>query len=370
MKGGIYFIKGKIVVRFKGVWKTCQSVQEAEEVLTGLRFKDYEGTFDARDYAKANPLGFRAQAERWLNYRRGEVKCYRNLQSHIHRAVNFFGEKNVKEIGYAELEDFFKALPEKLSGKSRYNIKTTLHSFWTWLAKREKARGFTIPDFPEISFTLGWRATVSKETQSTILDEIRHISWGINPRIWFGIFLLANFPKLRPNELIQVKEQDIDRKTGEVWIRHTKEGKEKRIYLLPEDLDFINSLPQGLPSMPFFRHGKRKGISQAHRLKYAGQFGKDYLYSWWKQACRNLGIEGVDLYGGTKHSTVTAARDHMTPEEIRRYLTEHQTNAAFDRYLQVDSQKQREASRRIRSPQDRHKLFEEGGRGKVLKLRD
>ena len=62
----------------------------------------------------------------------------------------------------------------------------------------------------------------------------------------------------------------------------------------------------------------------------------------------------------------------MTPEEIRRYVTEHATNVAFDRYLQVDAQKQREASFKIRNSaaQGLHKVSEQESKGKVLKLRD
>ena len=36
------------------------------------------------------------------------------------------------------------------------------------------------------------------------------------------------------------------------------------------------------------------------------------------KACNNLGIKGVDLYGGTKHSTATALSEFLTPEEIKR----------------------------------------------------
>lgn len=65
------------------------------------------------------------------------------------------------------------------------------------------------------------------------------------------------------------------------------------------------------------------------------KFGNRYFYKWWKTACANLGIEGVDLYGGTRHSTTTALRELFSPEEIRRSGTLHTTNKAFDRYLQV-----------------------------------
>ena len=46
------------------------------------------------------------------------------------------------------------------------------------------------------------------------------------------------------------------------------------------------------------------------------------------------GIGGVDLYGGTRHSTVTALRQVATPEEIKK-ATFHSTNKAIERYLQI-----------------------------------
>ena len=54
------------------------------------------------------------------------------------------------------------------------------------------------------------------------------------------------------------------------------------------------------------------------------------------KACKNLGIEGVDLYGGTRHSSAKALRAYRTPEEIKR-ATMHSTNKAFERYFQIES---------------------------------
>ena len=42
-------------------------------------------------------------------------------------------------------------------------------------------------------------------------------------------------------------------------------------------------------------------------------------------ACKELGIENLDLYGGTKHTTVTAANECLTPEQIKQG-TGHTTN--------------------------------------------
>lgn len=54
-----------------------------------------------------------------------------------------------------------------------------------------------------------------------------------------------------------------------------------------------------------------------------------------KKACDNLGIEGVDLYGGTRHSSALALRDLISPEQIRR-ATMHGTNKAFERYFRIE----------------------------------
>lgn len=82
--------------------------------------------------------------------------------------------------------------------------------------------------------------------------------------------------------------------------------------------------------MPFFRHLKsRSGV------KAGVQFGPKYFKKYWDKACKNLDIEGVDLYGGTKHSTVTALGKFLSPEQIQRGGTGHASDA-FKRYLLPD----------------------------------
>jgi len=48
-----------------------------------------------------------------------------------------------------------------------------------------------------------------------------------------------------------------------------------------------------------------------------------------------LGIENVDLYGGTRHSTAIALTEFATPEQIKR-ATMYSTNVAFERYYKVE----------------------------------
>ena len=78
--------------------------------------------------------------------------------------------------------------------------------------------------------------------------------------------------------------------------------------------------------MPFFRHSAGlQGVAENE------PFGVKYFYKWWVKA-QNLKIEGVDLYGGTRHSTVRALRKYHTPEELKRAAMSS-TNKAFDRYF-------------------------------------
>ena len=90
-------------------------------------------------------------------------------------------------------------------------------------------------------------------------------------------------------------------------------------------------MPRGLPHLDFFRHPA--GISGCQ----AGpRYGARYLYKKFKKACDVLNVEGLDLYGATRHTTASALGDIMTPEQIRQG-TLHSTNRAFERYFQPDA---------------------------------
>ncbi|MFH1984739.1 MAG: hypothetical protein ABIL58_23105 [Pseudomonadota bacterium] len=130
---------------------------------------------------------------------------------------------------------------------------------------------------------------------------------------------------------MKVKESDIDLNSGVIYIPHPKEKRPKQIELVNEDLQLLKEISRGMPWMYFFIH--EPGVSGAID---GDRFGEKIFYKWWKRACEKIGVSGVDLYGGTKHSAVTDALNQYTPEEIRRFGTKHATNKAFDRYLYVD----------------------------------
>lgn len=121
---------------------------------------------------------------------------------------------------------------------------------------------------------------------------------------------------------------------------------------MSEDIDTLKKMPTGLPHLYFFRHVK--GVSG---VACGQKFGEKYLYKWWKKACYNLGIDGVDLYGGTRHSTTTDLAKYFSPEHIKKYGTAHSTNKAFDRYLHLSNKESKKIFETI--IQNRKKLGKE-----------
>lgn len=106
--------------------------------------------------------------------------------------VEVYGSKNIKAIGCGEIEDFLHA--QDVSDKTKSNVKLGLHSFFKRVNRREK---IPMLEFPEISFELGFRKIIDKETQESIIDEVYRISRHINPKIWLGITWLSTYISIR-----------------------------------------------------------------------------------------------------------------------------------------------------------------------------
>ena len=185
-------------------------------------------------------------------------------------------------------------------------------------------------------------------------QRLNRISYHINPKIWIGIKWLATYIAIRPNELRQLRERDINVNGFFVFPpKTTKEREPKLVAMLEEDVSLYKSMPPALPDVFFFRHIKGNGA-----VKPGGQFGKDYLYKWWKKACRNLKVEGVDLYGGTRHSKATALGEHFSRQEIMTAGSLHKTNKAALRYIQAEKNKSILVYRKVQEMQ-----------GKVVQIR-
>lgn len=325
--------------------KHFTSIQEAERFLNGVRFKSDEGSFDLRDYQRSNPLCLASQAEKFLQSKR-HMKSVKKYELRLMPWIERFAQVNVKEIRFAQIQDTVAELQD--AGRSSKYIKDiayTLRCLYRWMVDRNEIRIDQMPKFPKISFSMKLRKIVSKEDQERIIAEVHRISFKTNPGIYSAILFLSTYIGLRPAELRAIKEADLDLRNGLIVIPDPKERKPKVVYLLDEDVETLKELPRGMPWMHLFRHAAGNGGAEP-----GGPFGPDYLQPWWNQACANLGIEGVPLYPGTRHSSAIAMRETTSPEAVKR-ATGHRTNAAFERYLQVTGSELRELYGKLRSNQ-------------------
>jgi integrase len=248
------------------------------------------------------------------------------------KGIKVWSQKSIKEIGYGEIEDFLLA-QKGVSAKTKANLRSALNDFWTWLRKRKVLTPQEMPEIPVVHFESELRKTIERSEQIKVLEEVRRISYGVNPRIWIGVKWLMTYISIRPGELVRIKEGDIRLENKGVLIPRPKEKEPKFIPLRDEDVQLVKNMPRGFPELPFFRH-----TSGRQGCKIGDAFGHEYLSRFWKEACNNLGIQDVCLYAGTKHST--ACNMDNSPEEIKR-ATMHKTNKAFERYYRMKDEKLR-----------------------------
>ncbi len=355
---------GKFYIRFgrDHTKRFSNDFEAALRHLVGLRFKTDEGTYDVRDYQKSAPLAFENLVAKYVEYRK-QTDIGKSQLGAIDYTLRLASEEwqgvNIKDIGEGEIEDFLYR-DKAISKKTRHNRKSDLTSFWKWVVRREKRKsGLEMPAFPEISYTLGFKTVTDMDTQVKIIEEVKRITYDFNPRIWLGVLLLSFYTKIRPGELISIQEGNIRTAENLIIIPHPKEKKPKYVQISPKHSQLIDEHrhPRGLDHMYFFRH-----ITTRRGTKAGEKFGRQVLANWWKKACENLEIEGVTLYPGTKHTTVTALGQVLTPEQIQRGGTFH-ASKAFQRYL-IPSQNEADMVT------DEVFKLKEKSEGKVLKFKE
>jgi integrase len=332
---------GVLVVKFgRGVRRLFGDYQHAERFLNAMRFDSDSGQFDPRGYQRVSPLAIGTLADQYLAEKSGR-KTHKDIERFLHQLVEFLGEKaDIRKIGKAEVKRFL--LSRKVGDKTRANYRAALSAFFKWAV--EEGTLEQAPALPVIEYELGWRAITDWETQARIVDKVRELA----PfRAWLGIDLLRTYPSLRPGDLSRIQEKDIGQEII-LWNPTKLRNKRKVVRLLPEHAALVAEQKRTHPAMPsvcFFRH-----VAGRQSVKAGAPFGEKYLYKWWKRACAAIGVEGLDLYGGTRHTTVSGLAV-AAGSEAARDASMHETNKAFDRYCQTQDLRALEMAKLVRCHQ-------------------
>ena len=279
--------------------------------------------------------------ERWLDTKRREVEAGDRSPTYVRELKRyarpggefaFLAGYSVNEIDYGILEDWSLWLADRgLSAKTRRNVMGGFRSFLGWLHKRGAVR--EIPEFPLPRAQEHEPRILSIEDQDRILSAI--------PLAERGIFLALALLGIRPGEGRALDASDfrdgwlmIDKATkgpeaGAV-IRGTKTGKGKRIPAGEALVGWIESQVDGstrLQRAPLFVN-PRTGRRWSHWA----------LRDRWIRAAKSVGIQGVRLYEGTKHTMATDAVRRGVSERALQAFLGHSDARSTRRYARMSDE--------------------------------
>lgn len=216
--------------------------------------------------------------------------------------------------------------------RTRYSVKSKHDSIVIFKEMMEWADkcGYIseVPEYPKWRMNPAMDMKIRKNiTKSEQVAVLREILASEDFKVYLACRWLATYIHVRPMELMKVLEGDIDRVQGTITVTKHKTSRltPKRIRLLPEDRELLRRCPDGGPHEKFFRDLQ------------GNPYGDKKLIRAWKRACSRVGIQGVDLYGGTRHSTVISLyrEGGFSPEEIR-VAGGWKSMASYRRYFNMD----------------------------------
>jgi integrase len=228
-------------------------------------------------------------------------------------------------IGFKDIGTFLHRT--KYSVKSKHDTLVVFKEMMEWSDKCGYIS--SVPEYPKWRMNpaqdMKVRKNITKSEQTAVLSEIKNSE---EFKVYLACRWLATYIHVRPMELMRIKEGDIDRAKGIITIRRHKTSRltPKQIVLLQDDIALLGLCCQcDAPDNDFFR--SEAGVP----------YGEKKLLRAWKRACAVVGIQGVDLYGGTRHSSVISLykESGFTPEEIR-IAGGWSSMASYRRYFNMD----------------------------------
>lgn len=347
------FGEGARVWSFPLHQRSIRLTQElAEEVLAYVRTElgrgrellDALADFEPR-YAKPNLVTTRLERWRdvkereakagdlsWLYYR--EIERWTGNEGHIGA---FWGGRSILEITEATLEDWALWLADRktargrpLSPATRSRVLGGFHSFLGWLYRRrelrEMPRSYPWPRVPEREPRL-----LSATDQDAVLAAI--------PQTDRGIFLALAHCGLRPSEARALEVADY--RDGSLVIEKKCAGPNQDS---PVRMGTKNRWSRTVPVSDELagwiqQHVPREARLQRRRLfvvsTTGGAWSQWTLADRWRAACKAVGVTGVSLYPGTKHTMATDALRRGVPERTIQAMLGHADPKSTRRYARL-----------------------------------
>lgn len=327
-------VAGRLKVKIKGTCARFSSYSDARYFLDAKRLDIVSGKFQKKEKNLYEIYeGFIAFKEKLAEMDRIKTRTVDTYANRLRRILDSMGgHRKVSEVTYKSIFDFLYG--------TDWSVKSKYDSYMCFKEMVHFAHNMgdwpDLPKFPrwtlDIDRDMKKRNTLTKTEQEEVLFRIFENEFETRPRLFVAIKFLATYINVRPGELLGCNEDDYMPKEGILFVRNRKTSKTPKLISLTEDDNMmLKSLTKGFPGMALFRH-------EVDGSQWSGaRFSPAMFYRSWKRACKDLGIEGVDLYGGTRHSSAVALYKEagFSPEEIKK-ATGHRTSKAFSRYFDMD----------------------------------
>ena len=317
--------------------------ETARRILEAIRAKVAEGQPLEEVLAGYMPPDSRPNLvptwlERWLEVKRAEAAAgersptyFRELERYARPRgyFSFFQGTSIYELSYGVLEDWSLWMAGRgLSPKSRRNALGAFRSFLGWLKRRRELR--EIPEMPHVKVDEYLPRVLSIEDQDRVLAEI--------PEAERGIFLALAHLGIRPGEARALDVADyrdgwlmVDKAVkgpgANAPIRGTKTGKGKRLPVSDELREWIEEHVDPV--------GRLQGTLLFVNPRTGGRYTHYALRDTWRRATAAVGIEGVKLYEGTKHTMATDAIRRGVPERALQTFLGHSDVRSTRRYARI-----------------------------------
>jgi integrase len=207
----------------------------------------------------------------------------------------YFHDKDIRDIKTGQVQEFFDFLPSRYSAKSLKNMMGLLHKIlidakrWGYIVE--------VPNFPAITVPQAPPKWIHEDLQEVILKRIKEKY----PQ-HYNIILFMRYQGTRPGETRALMWDCVDFKDEQILIIRAYDGntlKEFPKNKIAEPIPMHPEIKEMLLSFPRQDIGKFKNFVF---LCHGRPYGSNRLNVIWKKVCKELGVEGVNLYQGTRHS--------------------------------------------------------------------
>ena len=271
--------------------------------------------------------GYITQYEKRLKIKRYAKSTTKTYISQIKMFLSFF-RKDAKSISISEIEMYIRKCVEqdKISFSTQKAILGTIKLFYKLVFDKDIAIEYLYPSRQEYKLP----NVLSQKEVKTLLENISNIKHK-------ALLSLIYSSGLRISELLNLKIQDIDSDRMRIYIKGSKNNRDREVMLSEKILELLRKYFREYKSKEYLFEGQKGGA-------YSARSVQEIL----KKALKKAGIKKHATVHTLRHSFATHLIENGTDIRIVQELLGHKNIKTTQIYTHITDQ----TKRKIKSPFD------------------